>query len=99
MLINVHLDGVHEMNDLAKVPPHMWTRMGDRSPLDYAEEQRWTECIGHSHTFGNGQALSPRLMFQYQSIVSCQVFVKPLIAHLLDVDTALFEERICGRES
>jgi hypothetical protein len=93
------LDNVRELKDVAKVPKKMWMRTPTLQPPDhnpFAKEQNWgvSTSIGYIDSLGNGQALAPRVMCRYQSIVGCQIYAKHLLAHFLDVDP----EKLCWKQ-
>ena len=85
------LPAVQTMQDISKVPVQSWTYVSTRKPPSFnhfASEQAWgvSTSIGYMRTLGNGQALSPKVMCKHQSVVSCQLYPKTLIGHLLDLD-------------
>ncbi len=95
------LPAVQAMKDISKVPPQSWTYVATRNPPSFnpfAAEQAWgvSTSIGYMRSLGSGQTLSPKVMCKHQSVVSCQLYAKTLIGHLLDLDPeALCWQREC----
>jgi hypothetical protein len=94
-----NMPSVQTIADIAKVPSKCWTYVASRIPPSFnrfAREQAWgvATSIGYIGNLGNGQALSPKVMCKHQSVVSCQLFLKTLIGHLLDVDP----EALCWQQ-
>ena len=84
------LPAVKTMTDISKVP-QSWIHESNRHPPSCdscASEQASgvSTSIGCMSSPGNGQALSLKVMCKQQSVVSCQLYPKTLIGHLLDLD-------------
>ena len=92
------LPDVSELRDIGKVPPRYWTVDRTRNPQQYhpmASVQKWgcSTSTGYMHSLGNGQALAPKQVCRYPAVVSCQVYPRFLLAHLLETDP----EKLCWK--
>jgi hypothetical protein len=93
------LDYVRELKDVAKVPKKMWMRtptleVPDYNPFAKEQSSGVSTSTGYINSLGNGHALAPRVMCRYQSIVGCQIYAKPLLAHFLELDP----EELCWKK-